>query len=378
MKKLSEKNAKIIFIAVCSVIIAVCLILIIAYGVNLRLEYDKSISANNTAHESDDIGVTTDTDDTTYANVDTETTGCIETTISPSLDIDIEKKREIIEKHSQLIENYIKSSRPTYKKASDIEDDENADGAEAVAYYPEIAYSYYDIDNGYELSYNGDRVFYSASIIKEPYILYILREIDKKKLDESFKIDGSIYDLENLFVYTEDKFVKGSGIIQKSEFGTVYSYEDLVRLAITNSDNVAFNQLRKTFGREGFYDYMSSIGVESPRSKFYSLSAKEATRCMLESYSYFDSGNENALKLKEWMQKTTHRVMIPTALAPIPVASKYGWDLEAYHDMTIVFDEHPFTLSILTELEDGSSYDNKFIRNIAKMIYEMHKELYAE
>ncbi len=369
MKKLSEKSAKIIFISVCLVVIAVCLILIIAYCVNLWPEND-SVSANNT-------DITTDkADDTSYIGVDTEATDFVEDTTSLSLDIYIEKKREIIEKYSLQIEDYVNSSRPLYNKMVDGLDEDGE--TEEISYYPEIAFSYYDIENGYELSYNGDRVFYSASIIKAPYILYILREIDEKKSDESFDFDGSIYDMQRAFVYTEEKFVEGSGIIQKSEFGTVYTYEDLVRLSITKSDNIAFNQLRRIFGRDGFYDYMSSIGVESPRKKFYSLTADEATKCMLEIYGYFESGTENALMLSEWMQTGTHRVMIPTAVKPTPVASKYGWDLEAYHDMTIVFDDHPFTLSILTELENGSSYDNKFIRNIAKMVYEMHKELYAE
>ena len=66
--------------------------------------------------------------------------------------------------------------------------------------------------------------------------------------------------------------------------------------------------------------------------------------------------------------------MIPHAVKS-PVANKYGWDLGAYHDMGVVFHEHPYIVVVMTELENGSSADNKFIRNLIKQIEAVHEEI---
>jgi hypothetical protein len=81
--------------------------------------------------------------------------------------------------------------------------------------------------------------------------------------------------------------------------------------------------------------------------------------------------------MKETMMKSTHIVMIPYAVSPTPCAHKYGWDEDAYHDMAIVYDEHPYILVVMTDLDDGGSEENSYIRSIVRSIQSIHKNFYS-
>ena len=58
-------------------------------------------------------------------------------------------------------------------------------------------------------------------------------------------------------------------------------------------------------------------------------------------------------------------------------AHKYGWDEDSYHDMAIVYDEHPYILVIMSDLDAGGTEENKYIRDIARSIHSIHKNFYS-
>lgn len=277
-----------------------------------------------------------------------------------------EKSREIAE--------WVEANTPLYRTEAETDEDGNVTGESEVG-KREVAFFCLDLETGTAMKYNEDHVFFSASIIKEPYILYALKEIERAK--EEGNADPK-YDLDSVFTYTEDSYKEGSGVIQKSEYGTQYTYLDLFRLTITQSDNVAFYFIRNLYGKKGFNEFSKSLGVYNPTKSLYKISASEAAAYLAETYRYFECGSEYALMLKKWMMSTNHRIMIPSALKPTPVAHKYGWDEKAYHDSAVVFDTHPYVLVIMTELDNGSGADNKFIRELAKMLDEAHREVWNE
>lgn len=295
--------------------------------------------------------------------------------IPPDTDLKAQKQALCNERAEEL-EDYIKNNTPVYQREITPKETsaETAD-TEAIfeGYTPEVSYFYMDLESGVTMSYKGERVSYCASLIKQPYILWALKTIEAEEAKEGFDA-GSTFDVNRVFTYQEKNFREGSGIIQKSEYGTEYTYLELLKLTITKSDNIAFYELRKSYGTKAFYAYCESLGVKSPQKSLYNLSAAECAVFLRETYAYFESGSKYAESLCEWMQSTNHRIMIPRALKS-PVANKYGWDLGAYHDMGVVFHEHPYILVIMTELENGSTADNKFIRNLAKRVEAVHEEI---
>ncbi len=302
---------------------------------------------------------------------ETETTAPAE---SDTEEISFDRSRqEHLEELSLEIGTWIDEATPTYEKEAETDEEGNI-VSQAEIFKPAVAFYYMDLQSGDIMEYNSEYVFYTASVIKEPYVLWTLMEIEKA--EEEGYVKDTKFDVDRTFIYTEDKYKSGSGIIQNSEFGTAYTYYDLLKLTITYSDNVAFAELRNVFGRSGFNAFSESIGVKNPQKKLYSANAREMGAYLLETFKYFESDGKYSEALKSWMLGTNHRIMIPSAVRPTQVANKYGWDYGAYHDIAIVFDEHPYLLVIMTELENGSKDDNVFIRELAAKINEIHISSY--
>lgn len=282
------------------------------------------------------------------------------------------EKQAELDAFSAELSDWIEKNTPLYYK--DAETDESGEEiSPASSYRPRVAFYYRDITSGFEMKYMEDSVFFAASVIKEPYVLWLLRRIEE---EEKNGLPDAKYNVENVFVYTEDKYKPGSGVIQASEFGTEYTYLDLMRLTVTQSDNIAFAELRRIFGMSGFNEYMNENGIVNPPRKLYSVSASDAAKYMCLTYEYFSEETKYSALLRQWMLATNHRIMIPSAVKPTAAANKYGWDSGAYHDTAIVFDENPYVLVILTELDHGTAADNAFIRSLAGKINEIHKTVF--
>lgn len=184
------------------------------------------------------------------------------------------------------------------------------------------------------------------------------------------------YDLSRTFVYTKDKYREGSGIIQTAEEGTEYTYRELAELAICKSDNIAFGELREVFGYSDFYSFNTRLGVNSVRRRFNDITAADMAIYLREMYNFIETDQNYGAVFKDWLCKSAHTVMIPYAVYPTTTAHKYGWDEDAYHDAAIVYNEHPYLLVILTDLDDGGTEVDTYIRSVVKMVNALHQQFY--
>lgn len=286
--------------------------------------------------------------------------------------------------------------------------------------YPRLALYYEDLSTGYRLAYGEDETFFSASLIKAPYVLWLLEEVSREEdaareraaaqaadEEQSMKAVESVetgevdeaggdsavdeaetaerptmifederYDLSRTFVYTKDNYREGSGIIQNAEEGTEYTYRELVELAIRKSDNVAFGELREVFGYSDFYAFNTRLGVNSVRKRFNDITAADMAKYLREMYTFIETDENYGAVFKDWLCNSAHSVMIPYAVYPTTTAHKYGWDEEAYHDAAIVYDEHPYLLVILSDLDDGGTEVDTYIRSVVKLVNTLHKQFY--
>lgn len=296
---------------------------------------------------------------------------------------------------------------------------------EAYYVYPSLALYYEDLSTGYHLEYRADEIFFSASLIKAPYLLWLLEAISAEedaarlraeearvaqttdavespadapsaepetsgadepaspdtvasaeKSEPEFIFLDERYDLSRIFTYTEESFREGSGIIQHAEEGTEYTYRQLCELAITKSDNVAFGELRNVFGYSDFYSFNTRLGVNSVRARFNDINAADMARYLRAMYAFIEEDENYGEIFKSWLCSSAHSVLIPYAVYPTPAAHKYGWDIDAYHDAAIVYDEHPYLLVVLTDLDDGGTEVDTYLRGVIKKVAELHRQFY--
>ncbi len=315
------------------------------------------------------------------------------------------------QKISDLLLKLAEPNRPTRTIVTEKTDDVSGETVVTETTVPaNISFYYRDITTGYTLSYNSDDVMYSASLIKAPFIYSLLQAVadfEDQRLhydaqgnplyDEegnplftgqhpNLDANGNIiyrageekYDLSRIWVFNKKKMtVEGSGILAEAEDGLKMTYLELVQYAILYSDNIAFAQLREMFGYSEFYATVRALGVRGTSSGFMRLSAADCGKFLEAMYTFMEENEKYGGVLKDAMLRSSHNILIPYTLAPIPCAHKYGWDEASYHDMAIVYDEHPYLLVIMTDLDQGGSEVNGYIRDIVRMIHDIHRTFYA-
>ncbi len=280
-----------------------------------------------------------------------------------------------------------------------------------TAAYPEIALYYQDLTTGYSVTYNKDKIMYSASLIKAPYIYAVVREIEefeaKKRnfaddgsplydengnplftgkhpnLDENGKIiykEGEEkYDLSRKWTYDPATMKEaGSGKIQYEPKGFELTWEELFEYTLLYSDNVAFRQIRNAFGMESFQEMAKELSFKGTSWGFMQLTAQDCGTFLGELYEFFITKSKYAAWMEDLMSRSAHTVMINAAVAPAKAAHKYGWDHDSYHDMAVVFDENPYILVVMTNLEKGGGEVDAYIRSLVAQCRKIHADVQKE
>ena len=314
-------------------------------------------------------------------------------------------------KISDLLIKLAEPNRPIRTIVTETIDEQSGEQTELITEQPsQVAFFYRDITTGYTLSYNSDDVMYSASLIKVPYIYSILNSVayfesqrfyydaegnplfdeegnplfegNHPNLDENgnyiYYEGEEKFDLSRIWTFDKETMdVEGSGIITKEESGFQLTYLQLVEYALKYSDNVAFAELRKVFGYTPYYDTARNLGVRGSSYGFMQLSADDCGKFLAELFTFMEENERYGSVVKEALIGSNFPYLIPQNVSPVQAAHKYGWDHDSYHDMAIVYNDHPYILVILTDLENGGSEANTYISSIVRAINTIHKNFYA-
>lgn len=296
-------------------------------------------------------------------------------------------------------------ARETEPETVYITDSGTGERVKLAHVYPYISLAYYDIETGGSVSYRSDEVRYSASLIKALYIYALEMEIDDfEKAKHDFDADGNAlydddgaplfegehpnydengkikylpgeekYDLSEKWVFDPASMMEeGSGEIMPKEKGFTLTWGELIDYALLYSDNIAFAQLRARFGYSSFYKMISSLGIIGPNSGFMNLSADDCIKFLTALEDYFEKETPRALHMKDCMTRSKHLEMISANYKEGESAHKYGWDIDSFHDMAVIFDEHPYVVVIMTDYDDGGIGPTGFMRDVIEIIKEMH------
>lgn len=231
-----------------------------------------------------------------------------------------------------------------------------------------ISLYYKDLKTGYTVEYRADADYQTASVIKAPYVKYLLASgADRTEKLKSNSKQG------------------GSGKVDDSPLGTEFTVGELMEYAIRYSDNTAYYMLNERFGFEGFMQYAQSIGVELslkltfPRPRFGYLSARHAGLYFEDIAKYIETGSEEALLLKSWLTGTEETRQLPAAFPQYTVAHKYGEQgNQAYHDAAIVYAKQPYVLTILSTLPPYTEESIETFHELARLVDALQAAFYAQ
>ena len=234
--------------------------------------------------------------------------------------------------------------------------------------YYDISLAYTDFETGFTLMLNPDKHYFSASVMKAPYMLYIYR----------LALAGEA-DLEQKLTYTEKYRKEGTGVLKDMEFGTEFTVEELIGFALEESDNAAFAMLRELYPEDGYTDFVKSLGVEhdsdSRAFNHPQICCETALILSRAVYDFICEENEYSETLKYHMTHSRNTMIVGNSGSE--VVRKYGWYDGYFHDMAVVLGEKNYALTIMTNLDllviDSREYG--IFRDLSALIAEYSTQL---
>ena len=252
-----------------------------------------------------------------------------------------------------------------------------------------IAVAVQELETGAFIHINADESFHPASTMKVPVMMEVFHQAsqglfslnDLLKIVNSFTsiADGSKYSLDII----DDSETSLYARISESE-----SLQELTRLMIVRSSNLATNILIEKVGVQPINAFLQELGIQGvtvargieDKAAFrLGINSSATARGLTQMMTLIAEGKvvskEASQQMIEIMLGQEFNESIPALLPKsVKVAHKTGWTGEFYHDTGIIFSESrkPYAISILTHgfPENNEEEAHACMAEISKMVFE--------
>lgn len=217
---------------------------------------------------------------------------------------------------------------------------------------------FYDVETGSELYVNSGVHYPVASVVKIPYCTMIYEKITAGEIDP-----------ELVLTYEKRHYFHGTGLVNKGNYGDTYTVMQLLKLAITESDNTAYEMLKDLVSWDDFTAYCQNAGYtheEDLRSKKQKLCLESAGASGRLLANFLRSESEFVDAYKYDLTHTKNKMITST----YTVYRKYGWTNFAFHDVAYIDAPHPYVLVILSNIEGEERPDYTLFANVSMLIEE--------
>ncbi|MGI9860455.1 serine hydrolase [Moorella naiadis] len=219
-----------------------------------------------------------------------------------------------------------------------------------------------DLASGRSFDINADTPLPAASTVKLPAVLFINSLVDQGILDWQQKLTYN----------SATDYQGGSGILQFSvKDGDQFTLRTLTTLAITTSDNIAYNMLRHFVGQGSIAGYMESLGGQTVFPDGQNLSTARDMAAYVQAALNSADTSANGRRLLDDMANGIYNEGIPLQIpAGVTVAHKEVFVWGSPGDVGVVFGSRPFIFTILSQ--DVPDPDQGFanIATITRMTYD--------
>lgn len=253
-----------------------------------------------------------------------------------------------------------------------------------------IAIALHDLETGAEYFRSADEEFHPASTFKVHVMMEVFHQAhegmlslaDTQPIINSFTsiADGSPYSLD----VNDDADQTLYARLGESE-----TIQELTRLMIVRSSNLATNILLKRIGVPAVDDFIRAMdieevqvirGIEDKAAFRRGLNNRATARGLTRTMTLIAEGkvvsNQACQEMIEILLGQEFNESIPALLpGEVRVAHKTGWTDDYYHDTSIVFppDRRPYVLTIMTQGfgEKQASQAHACMASISRSIYDL-------
>lgn len=221
-----------------------------------------------------------------------------------------------------------------------------------------------DIESNNMYIYNGDEKYFIASLVKAPYCMYLYQLANDGKCDLNQKLS-----------FEEKHKQEGTGKLNEMITPAELTVQELITYSIRYSDNTAMKILLEKYPYKGYTEYAKKLGINYIEDVKYvvngDICAKDAGVYIKAIYNFIET-NKYGEKLKEDMMATRH----PMIKTKYPIARKYGWAKESFHDFGVVYAPHHYVIAICTDKDDGNQENYRIFYELPAILEKMQNEKY--
>ncbi len=270
---------------------------------------------------------------------------------------------DIEENIEEDIENDIKEDIEKSIEEENINYDELKDELKKYVsqYTGQYGIYFIDLNNGYEFGINETDEYTAASTVKVPLNYYLFKKIEAGEIDP-----------EKTLAFTEGDFEGGTGILQTKKLtGKTFTIRYLLKLSITNSDNIATNMLLRCFGKKNLKEYMRSLGGTVVEDDKNVSCPKDMAIYLKNIYEFCNKNDELGAELKYNLSNTIYNDRLPRLLPKeVKVAHKVGDQIGAVHDVGIIYSDKPYVLAVMSKVVISDEEAHNVIAQISKKVFD--------
>lgn len=238
-----------------------------------------------------------------------------------------------------------------------------------ISKYPkkEITLYFEFLNTGANINIKPELRVWPASLAKIPIALAAMKKVEEGE----WELDSE------LVLFNQDKNDR-FGPLANEATGTRYTIEKLVFEMLSNSDNMAYNMLKRNLTDEEQAELIEATGLEELFSPAGQITAKEYSRFFRILYTASYLKRENSQRILEWLDQSPHDDFLESGIpAGLMFPHKIGENqrFNLLSDSGIVYvPNRPYLLTVMIAGKDtGTEAD----RNEAKMIFrEISKAAY--
>lgn len=238
-----------------------------------------------------------------------------------------------------------------------------------------------DLDMGWEINFNKDRLVPSASLVKIPIMLSCFYAAEEKGINLK----------DTIYLKASEK-VEGSKVLGDKPAGSAFTVEELIEPMITQSDNTATNLLINYLGFDTLNTHFKKMGLKNTnitrkmmdfkkrKKGIENYTTAEDMAYILEELYYYNFLNKDTSKqclLLLGEQKINDRIPKKLPKEETFIAHKTGLEKYICHDVGIVFTtKGNFLICVLVKHENKFAFSaKKFISDIALLTYYYFQNL---
>ncbi|HZQ36394.1 MAG TPA: serine hydrolase [Dehalococcoidia bacterium] len=225
-----------------------------------------------------------------------------------------------------------------------------------------------DLTTGVALLHDPDTQYRAASVNKLPIVIDLYRRAAAGQIN-----------LDATTAIADDEIQHyGTGTIQSQGSGQVYSYRDLARLAIEESDNTAAFVLGKRLGLDSVQHDLESWGLKATSLADNLTTARDAAvllSLLAQQKLLPAAATQELLTL---MQNTVWTDRLQSGVpATVRVAHKIGTDVDVFNDAAIFLaPNHPY-IAVALGAGVGEDDGNDTMSALSKLTYQFEAALPA-